>query len=158
MNKESIGRHENLRQIPSNFSLLFPLTLFFEKRVKGQMFIITIIFLIGLIFTVQQILIQGFSIDLPSSFQEDDFYFIRAVKTIFDSAAYSDLSCGDMMELSDFIERQAKDIGFDLNIERITYNDGFSSCNDQGNFNVNPDSVNITFSLTGKGISRQAVI
>lgn len=52
------------------------------KQKKGQMFIVTVVFLVGVVFVVQQILLQYSYLDLPSSYQHGDFHLMRSAEII----------------------------------------------------------------------------
>lgn len=78
------------------------------KAVKGQMFIITMVFLVGLIFAVQNNLSQYSFLNLASSFQGDDFYLLRGIKDSFSSTLTSSPNCGqadkNLQQLKNFLE------------------------------------------------------
>lgn len=52
------------------------------KHSKGQMFIVTIVFLVGVVFVVQQILLQYSYLDMPSTYRAGDFHLLKSAETI----------------------------------------------------------------------------
>jgi len=76
---------------------------------KAQMFIITMVFLVGLVFTVQQILLQYVFLDLPAQFQRDDFYLMQNIRDAFNQTLQVS-NCAsapaNLGELADFMKQQ----------------------------------------------------
>jgi len=77
---------------------------------KAQMFVITMIFLAGLIFTVQNSLYQYSLIDLADTFSGNDAYILRGVKSSFESSINTSPTCEkiteNLMELEAFLEKK----------------------------------------------------
>ena len=72
---------------------------------KGQMFIVTMIFLVGLIFFVQQTLFGYTALDLSDPFQEDDYYIIKNIEDGVDEIIGTSSTCEEADEkIWDFIE------------------------------------------------------
>ena len=77
---------------------------------KAQMFIVTMIFLIGLVFAVQGSLMQYSSLDMANAFGGDDFYVFKGVEQSFgivtgDSRGGCGPAEGNVQELESFIKR-----------------------------------------------------
>ena len=65
-----------------------------QNRRKGQMFIVTIVFLVGLVFVVQQILLQYSYVDMPSSYKETDYYLLKSIEGVATQAVMmSSVAC-----------------------------------------------------------------
>lgn len=62
---------------------------------KAQMFIVTMVFLTGLIFAVQQLLFQYTLIDLSRPLQQTDFYLLSSIGDIFNLTIYG-LNCSNL--------------------------------------------------------------
>lgn len=115
------------------------------------MFIVTTIFLVVLVFAVQQSLLQGFAIDLSSSILEDDFHMIQNIKNILSDAVEKDFTCRELTELAGFIKKQSPNTGFSVNIESISQESSFN-CRDAGRGEETPNPATIKFTINGKGI------
>jgi hypothetical protein len=75
---------------------------------KAQMFIVTMIFLVSLIFAVQQNLSAYSFLDLSKTFEKDDIYIFNSIMNSFnESLAVDDCSEAEnnLEELDSFIER-----------------------------------------------------
>ncbi len=68
---------------------------------KGQMFIVTMIFLLGLVFMVQQLLLGYSSLDMPSNFRGNDYYLVNNVKGILEQSLSSSVTCAEAEEKID---------------------------------------------------------
>lgn len=62
-------------------------------RKKGQMFVITMIFLISMVFAVQSLLFNYAEIDLSSPLQNRDSYLVDNVESTFQAALRSSDDC-----------------------------------------------------------------
>lgn len=122
---------------------------------KAQMFIVTTIFLVALVFAVQQTLLQGFAIDLSSSIQDDDFYMIESIKTAFSSALDKGLTCAEIQKLVDFIMAQAPKTGFSVSIDMKKGSSPSTSaeCNPANT----PSNIIIRLTIKGRGIETNIV-
>jgi len=65
------------------------------KRSKGQMFIVTVVFLVGLVFVVQQILLQYSYLDVPTSYKEDDYQLMKGAESIIIRAVTKASTCAE---------------------------------------------------------------
>jgi hypothetical protein len=86
---------------------------------KGQMFIVTMVFLIALIFSVQQILLYYNVMDLSSPPQTTDAYMMENIGSIFQTALDSSNSCEEarmnVMELENLITKSIRG-GYSIDI------------------------------------------
>jgi len=77
---------------------------------KAQMFIITMVFLVGLIFTVQAALSQYSYLDLAKAFKESDHHTLVSIKKSFEDAHKSSPECHKaeekFQELEHFFEKE----------------------------------------------------
>jgi hypothetical protein len=76
---------------------------------KGQMFIITMVFLIGLVFAVQNNLSAYNFLDLAKAFEKNDLYLLEGIKISFNEALKYP-TCSEteknLRELADFLEER----------------------------------------------------
>jgi hypothetical protein len=79
---------------------------------KGQMFIVTMVFLIAMIFSVQQLLLRYTAIDLSTPPQTTDAYLIENMESAFQAALDSSDICEEartnVKELREVIGRTIK--------------------------------------------------
>lgn len=117
---------------------------------KGQMFIVTMLFLVGLIFTVQQLLFQYSAIDLSSSFRQNDIYLLENMKDAVNRTIKSTPDCPDfsqkMDELDSFMRSMGPKEGYALSID-YTLN-----CTRWNNPPSSDPPLNITMHIVGKGL------
>lgn len=89
-------------------------------RQKGQMFVVTMVFLVGLMLIVQQILTQYGDIDLSASFRSDHFYFVENLEPMYSDALRLAGDCGsfaaDLDEMESVLERQTLGAGIQVEI------------------------------------------
>lgn len=117
---------------------------------KGQMFILTIIFLIGLIYTVQQGLTSYSLLDFTEPFEENDFYTLSNVREMFERTVATTETCAEaeenLNELVNFFGAKLIFGGFIIDI-------GFRlDCADWDNVEslpFNPAPVNLTLKILG---------
>lgn len=87
---------------------------------KAQMFIVTMIFLVGLIFFVQQALFGYTSLDLSKPLREDEYPVIMNIKDSMGEIMASSGSCQEAEEnLRDFIgfaKKESLQSGYELDI------------------------------------------
>lgn len=87
---------------------------------KGQVFIVTMVFLIALIFTVQQLLFQYSAVDLSAPPQSPDTYFMKNMESAFKGALDSSTECGEarknIEELKETIIQDARE-GYIISID-----------------------------------------
>jgi len=62
-------------------------------RRKGQMFIITMVFLIGFVFAVQQNLFQYSALEVSEYIEQNDAYLLQNIKGLFSDALQSVTGC-----------------------------------------------------------------
>jgi len=96
----------------------------FYGRQKAQMFIVTIIFLAGLVFTVQQLLLQSAAVDAPSSFPKTDYYITESLLDSINATVQvyrqnCSILTSELNILEDFTETRSRNRGFltELTIE-----------------------------------------
>ena len=74
------------------------------------MFLITMVFLAGLIFTVQQLLFQYTFLDLSSPMQKSDFYLLTSISNSFNDSIWLAPNCNAaskyIQELATWLSRQ----------------------------------------------------
>ena len=79
---------------------------------KGQMFIVTMVFLIALIFAVQQLLLKCSTLDLSAPSKANDAYLVENMEPIFQAALDSSDDCeearANVRELIGLITRTIK--------------------------------------------------
>jgi len=77
---------------------------------KGQMFIVTLVFLAGMIFTVQSSLSQYSVINLAETFETNEFYTTESITSVFENTIAASLTCEEagvsLADLETFIERR----------------------------------------------------
>ena len=120
---------------------------------KGQTFILTIVFLVGLVFVVQQLLLQYSSIDLPASFRESDYYFMKNVKNMIQQSVSSASSCGEAEENIEetlvFLNRHVAG-GYSISIEFL--DNSMVNCTNWNNGPPDPAPVNARIRLVAEGM------
>jgi hypothetical protein len=113
---------------------------------KAQMFVITMIFLIGLIFSVQRLLFQYTSLDLSTPFRENAIYLLGNTKDMINRTIRATPDCWDfsakMQELKDFLDRSVPRRGYSLS---VTYR---LNCTNWGSTTNTP--LNLTIQIVGK--------
>jgi hypothetical protein len=118
---------------------------------KAQMFIITMVFLAGLIVAVQQILIQYSELDISKGFDRSDSHLIDNIKDMFNRTLESSECCpvalGRVKEMDGFINRRG---GGSYFLE-LGYN-GNQAVNIRcENFNTNDSVLNLSVKVTTAG-------
>jgi len=102
---------------------------------KGQMFILTIVFLVGLIFTVQSLLLSYNYIDLSQASQTSDANILRTVSSAIQDTVEKTESCNDVR---DNLDELSNEIGtgmlaiYDIRISYVI------DCGDWNNPSGNP--------------------
>jgi len=66
-----------------------------RKKHKAQMFIVTMIFLIGFIFSVQQNLFQYSEADVPGSMEQNDIYLLWNIRDLFRDTLEGSADCAE---------------------------------------------------------------
>jgi hypothetical protein len=115
---------------------------------KAQMFIVTTLFMIGLIFTVQQLIFQYTALDLSAPFRENSIYLLRNTKDVINATIRSTPDCADfsakMKELKDFLDRRVPYGGYSLAIDYKL------NCSKWTNAAPQPSPLNVTLQIVGK--------
>ena len=106
------------------------------------MFIVTTIFLAGLVFAVQQIMFKYVSVDPKTGFSFDDYGIIKGVRDASNMSLASSADCAEleqrMASLKAFLERRSSAVGYSLNLDyRI-------DCTRFGNSPQSPAPLNVT--------------
>lgn len=113
----------------------------------GQMFIVTMVFLIAMIFSVQQLLFRYTAIDLTSPPQTTDAYLVDNIKSSFQAATDSSDICSDarknVKEMKNVITKNIKS-GYSIDIS------GELNCTESGDWPAPPE-LTIYLTLTGTG-------
>ena len=122
---------------------------------KGQMFILTMVFLVGLIFSVQSLLLSYNYIDLSQAPQTTDANVLRAVSaaikdTVMRTESCSDVS-GNLDEFSMGISTGMLAI-YDI---RISYN---IYCDRWNNPYPNPPPIEADINITGEMTETSAIL
>ena len=85
---------------------------------KAQMFVVTMIFLAGLIFFVQQALFGYTALDLTEPFEADEFYTNENIRDIVDEiiegSATSEEANEKILEFTDFVKGEVVKRGYEL--------------------------------------------
>ena len=71
------------------------------NHMKGQMFIVTMVFLVGLIFAVQQLLFQYSYLDLPGDFIRTDTMIASDIEILLEKSITSSPTCAIAIERLD---------------------------------------------------------
>jgi len=83
---------------------------------RGQMFIVTAVFLVGLIFVVQQILFQYESVDPRTGFQYNEFGAVASLRDAVNATLANSTDCdnlaANMDVLKSFIDYRSASAGF----------------------------------------------
>ncbi|MFQ5647977.1 MAG: hypothetical protein ACE5FW_01960 [Candidatus Aenigmatarchaeota archaeon] len=112
-------------QMEAFYRRLTPSSKSLGKNRKGQMFVVTMVFLTGLIFAVQQLLFQYSLVDLSEPMQRTDLYLLESAGSIF-NITMEGLDCADsgsvartlqdLVELDTWLARQTFR-GYSLELE-----------------------------------------
>ncbi|MCX6814158.1 MAG: hypothetical protein NTY20_00690 [Candidatus Aenigmarchaeota archaeon] len=119
---------------------------------KAQMFIITTLFLIGLIFSVQQLTFQYTALDLSAPFRENNIYLLQNTKDIINKTIRTTPDCTDfaanLRELKDFLDKRIPRGGYSLSLGyRLNCTNWQSSTN---------PPLNLTIQIVGKNADTSA--
>ncbi|MCJ7816310.1 MAG: hypothetical protein MUP55_00495 [Candidatus Aenigmarchaeota archaeon] len=117
---------------------------------KAQMFIITTLFLIGLIFSVQQLMFQYTALDLSAPFRENNIYLLQNTKNIINNTIRTTPDCPDFMtkmkELKDFLDKRIPRGGYSLSL-------GYRlNCTYWDNSPPQTAPLNLTIQIVGKNV------
>jgi hypothetical protein len=116
---------------------------------KGQMFVLTIIFLTGLIFVVQENLTGYSYFDFSEPLQSNDIYFFNNVMDMFNDTMVTTTDCtsaqSNIEELMLFLSRKIIRGGFTLDLRKRL------NCDNWGNTpSSNNPPLNLTVHVIGK--------
>jgi len=114
---------------------------------KAQMFIISMLFLVGLIFSVQQLLFQYTALDLSAPYRENDIYLLKNLKDVVNTTIKKTQECPDfsekMEELSSYLKSGAQMGGYGLSLDYTL------DCSHWSDTSAPP--LNLTIHIAGKG-------
>jgi hypothetical protein len=121
---------------------------------KAQMFVITMIFLIGLIFSVNGLLFQYTSLDLSTPFRENPVYLLGNIKSMINKTIKTTANCSDfsasMDELKGFLDKSIPRGGFSLSVSyRLDCTNWESTAN---------PPLNLTIQIVGKNVDVSSTI
>jgi len=121
---------------------------------KAQMFVITMIFMVGLIFTVQNLLFQYTALDLSLPFRENSIYILKNTNDIINKSIKTTPDCVDfsakMVELKNFLDKS---------VPRGTYSLSVSYKMSCANWNsLTSPPMNLTVNVIGKSADTSARI
>ncbi|MBI4176225.1 MAG: hypothetical protein HY518_03405 [Candidatus Aenigmarchaeota archaeon] len=117
---------------------------------KAQMFILSMIFLVGLVFVVYQLLLQYGSINTTEPLENDEVFATNNIRDAFNSTLTSAAGCGEaeqnLQNLDEFIERQQPTGSF------IIDNEYTLICSNWANAYPDPPPLNLTISVYGGSV------
>jgi hypothetical protein len=120
---------------------------------KGQMFVLTVIFLMGSVFAVQQILFSYASTDFAADSGNDDFYVLKTVRDAAAATVALSPDCanvsGSLAEFEGFLRTGAVG-GF------LVTADHDLECANWGNSPPAPAPVTLTVYVKGRGLDTLA--
>lgn len=115
---------------------------------RAQMFIVTMVFLVGLVFIVQQNLFSYSSFNPPGPFTERETHILETVKNTFQDALGTDTDCGivqaNLESLKNYLENQVIP-GHVLDIEYTL------DCTNWNNTEPNPKPLTLYVDIRGSG-------
>lgn len=121
---------------------------------KAQMFVVTMIFLIGLIFSVNSLFFQYTALDLSTPFRENTVYLLQNTKGIINNTIKTTPNCTDfttkMKELKDFLDRRIPRGGYSLSLSYKVNCTNWDSA-------TNPP-LNLTIQIVGKNADTSAMV
>lgn len=115
---------------------------------KGQMFVMTMVFLVGLIFVIQQGLMNWYtySIDYSTRMQESDYYLFENMKSMAETSLMASSTCSEARD-------NLNELSFFLNTNIIKgYNLDFVhrlDCGNWANTAPAPPPLNLTIHIKG---------
>lgn len=118
---------------------------------KGQMFILTMVFLIGLVFVIQQSFMNWFaySIDFYANTQRNDYYTFNSIRQMSQATLLTSPSCTDAREsfndMTSFLQSRVLSGYFLEYSARL-------NCAYWNNPPPQPPPLNVTIHVTGKGL------
>jgi hypothetical protein len=118
---------------------------------KAQMFVITMVFLVGLVFVIQQGFINWFSYSMGffADIQKNDYYLLDNVKTMAEQTMENSQSCTEaresLNELKSFLQSRVFSGYFLEFMYRL-------NCANWNNNPPSPAPLNVTIHITGENI------
>lgn len=123
---------------------------------KAQMFIIAAIFLVGLVFSVQQLLFQYTALDISAPLRDNDIYLLKNTKSLVNQTIKTTQDCGDfskkMEELDDFLDARIPSRGYILAIKYRL------DCAHWDNSYPSTAPLNLTIQIIGKGSETSSTV
>jgi len=121
-----------------------------SKPRRGQMFVVTTVFLVGLIFVVQQLLFQYASVDPRTGFQFNEYGLVKGVRDAANAALAGSADCGalkaNMEVLKSFLDSRSASAGYAIEFSYVI------DCQSFGNSPPSPAPLNITVRILGSDI------
>jgi len=119
-----------------------------ESNMKAQMFVITLVFLVGLVFVVLQSLVSDVQPDLSKPLGENDYYVMKNIKDVVNKTLQFSETCSDaeknLGELVSKLNREILQGGYLVYIEYIL------DCSNWNNQPPNPPPLITTIKVTSK--------
>jgi hypothetical protein len=128
----------------------------FARLSKGQMFVLTMIFLMGMVFVVQQVLFTYSSVDLVAGLEKDDYYFMKGLREAAEQTVITTSDCANVSrnlnEFEGFFRSQVMESGF------VVSADHELECGNWDNLPPDPPPVVITLYVKGKGFDSSTTL
>ncbi|NIO19283.1 MAG: hypothetical protein GTN76_00675 [Candidatus Aenigmarchaeota archaeon] len=120
---------------------------------KGQMFVVAIVFLVGLIFIIQQILFQYTFMDISDPLRTSDAHIVRSITKDINQTIKTTLECN---ETDDSFKRYLEELDSMLKKEEtgkiyVIYISKSLECNFWNNMPPAEAPLNISVRVTGLG-------
>jgi len=120
---------------------------------KGQMFVVAVVFLVGLIFVAQQVMFQYTSLDISEPMRLSDAHAIRSLTNDINRTIKTNLECNGS---EDSFERYLEELDSALNREEtgriyIMYISGSLNCGFWDNSPPAENPLNLSVRITGLG-------
>lgn len=120
------------------------------------MFVVTMLFLIGLIFFVQQLILQYNALDLSAPLRQNEFYLLDNTKDVINLTLKSTPDCPTfrhkMEEYKDFLNTRAAKVDYDLSLSYLL------DCAKWGNPQGSNPPLNLTIRVLGKGSETTSIV
>jgi hypothetical protein len=117
---------------------------------RGQMFVVTTIFLVSLIFVVQQLLFQYASVDPKEGFQYNEYGIVKSIRDAANAtlanSGYCDALAANMEILNSFINSRSASTGYAIEFSYAL------DCSAFGNSPPSPAPLNVTVRFLGSNI------
>ncbi len=90
---------------------------------RAQMFVVTMIFLVGLIFFVQQALFGYTALDLSGPYESEDYYVNENIRSNVDEIIKGSATCEEanekIMDFVYFVQKETIKRGYELNLDYL---------------------------------------